>query len=38
MTLKEMVKQRRNNGEVRRQAILVLSDGEDTASLSGSTT
>ena len=33
MTLKEMVKLRRNNGEVRRQAILVLSDGDDTASL-----
>jgi len=35
MTLKEMVKQRRNNGEVRRQALLVLSDGDDTASLVG---
>jgi len=35
MTLKEMVKLRRNNGEVRRQAILVLSDGDDTASLVG---
>jgi Ca-activated chloride channel family protein len=35
MTLKEMVKQRRDNGEVRRQAIAVLSDGEDTASLIG---
>ena len=35
MTLKEMVKFRRNNGEVRRQAILVLSDGDDTASLVG---
>jgi len=33
MTLREMVKQRRQNGEVRRQAIAVLSDGEDTASL-----
>jgi Ca-activated chloride channel homolog len=33
MTLKEMVKRRRTNGEVRRQAILVLSDGDDTASL-----
>ncbi len=33
MTLKEMVKQRRQNGEVRRQAIAVLSDGDDTASL-----
>ena len=30
-----MVKLRRNNGEVRRQAILVLSDGDDTASLVG---
>jgi Ca-activated chloride channel family protein len=35
LTLKEMVKQRRQNGEVRRQAIAVLSDGEDTASLIG---
>jgi Ca-activated chloride channel homolog len=35
MTLKEMVKQRRQNGEVRRQAIAVLSDGDDTASLIG---
>lgn len=35
MTLKEMVKQRRQNGDVRRQAIAVLSDGEDTASLIG---
>lgn len=35
MTIKEMVKQRRTNGEVRRQAIVVLSDGEDTASLMG---
>ena len=35
MTLKEMVKLRHNNGEVRRQAILVLSDGDDTASLVG---
>ena len=33
MTLKEMVKQRRQNGDVRRQAIAVLSDGQDTASL-----
>jgi Ca-activated chloride channel family protein len=33
MTLKEMVKLRRGNGEIRRQAILVLSDGDDTASL-----
>jgi Ca-activated chloride channel family protein len=33
MTLKEMIKQRRDNGEVRRQAIVVLSDGDDTASL-----
>lgn len=35
MTLKEMVKQRRSNDEVRRQAMLVLSDGDDTASLVG---
>lgn len=35
MTLKEMVKQRRNDGEVRRQAVVVLSDGDDTASLIG---
>ena len=33
MTLKEMVRQRRNDGEVRRQAMVVLSDGEDTSSL-----
>jgi Ca-activated chloride channel homolog len=33
MTLKEMVKQRSLNGDVRRQAIAVLSDGDDTASL-----
>ena len=33
MTLKEMVKLRRDNGEVRRQAMLVLSDGDDTSSL-----
>jgi Ca-activated chloride channel family protein len=35
MTLREMVKLRRTNGEIRRQAILVLSDGDDTASLVG---
>ena len=35
MTLREMAKLRRNNDEVRRQAILVLSDGDDTASLVG---
>ena len=35
LTLKEMVKQRRGNDEVRRQAIAVLSDGQDTASLMG---
>ena len=35
MTLKELVKLRRDTGEVRRQAILVLSDGDDTASLVG---
>ena len=33
LTLKEMTKQRRANGDVRRQAIVVLSDGADTASL-----
>ncbi len=33
LTLKELVKERRNNGDVRRQAIVVLSDGDDTASL-----
>jgi Ca-activated chloride channel family protein len=33
MTLKELVRQRRNNGEVRREAIVVLSDGDDTSSL-----
>jgi VWFA-related protein len=32
-TLKELVKQRRENGQIRRQAIVVLSDGDDTASL-----
>lgn len=32
-TVKEMMKQRRDNGEVRREAIVVLSDGQDTASL-----
>lgn len=32
-TLKELMKQRRNDEEVRRQAIVVLSDGDDTASL-----
>jgi Ca-activated chloride channel family protein len=31
--IKEMVKQRKINGDVRRQAIAVFSDGEDTASL-----
>jgi Ca-activated chloride channel family protein len=35
MALKDMVKQRRQNGDVRRQAIAVLSDGQDTASLIG---
>jgi Ca-activated chloride channel family protein len=35
MTLKEMVRSRRDSGEVRRQALLVLSDGDDTASLVG---
>jgi VWFA-related protein len=33
LALKEMTKLRRGNGEVRRQAIVVLSDGDDTASL-----
>lgn len=33
LALKEMTKQRRTNGAVRRQAIVVLSDGADTASL-----
>ena len=33
LTIKEMARHRKNNGEVRRQAIVVLSDGEDTSSL-----
>jgi Ca-activated chloride channel homolog len=33
MGMREMIKQRRGNGEVRRQAIAVLTDGDDTASL-----
>jgi Ca-activated chloride channel homolog len=33
LTLKELTKQRAANEEIRRQAIVVLSDGEDTASL-----
>ena len=33
LTLKELAKARRLNSEVRRQAIVVLSDGDDTASL-----
>jgi Ca-activated chloride channel family protein len=33
MTLKDIVQQRRTNGEVRREAIVVLSDGDDTSSL-----
>ena len=33
LTLKELTKQQRLNDDVRRQAIVVLSDGEDTASL-----
>jgi Ca-activated chloride channel homolog len=33
LTLKEMVKERRVTNEVRRQALVVLSDGDDTASL-----
>ncbi len=32
-TLKELLKQRRASDDVRRQAIVVLSDGDDTASL-----
>lgn len=35
LALKEMAKQRKANGEIRRQAIAVFSDGEDTASLVG---
>ena len=35
MTLREMVKLRRDDGDVRRQALIVLSDGDDTASLVG---
>ena len=35
LALKEMVKLRKVNGEIRRQAIAVFSDGEDTASLVG---
>jgi Ca-activated chloride channel homolog len=33
LTLKELVKERRGNEDVRRQAIVVFSDGDDTASL-----
>lgn len=33
MTLKDLVRSRRGSDEVRRQAIAVLSDGDDTASL-----
>jgi Ca-activated chloride channel family protein len=32
-TLKELIKQRRTSDDIRRQAIVVLSDGDDTASL-----
>lgn len=35
LAIKEMVKERKLTGEVRRQAIAVLSDGQDTASLVG---
>jgi Ca-activated chloride channel family protein len=35
MTLREMERLKRDDGEVRRQAILVLSDGDDTTSLIG---
>lgn len=33
MSLKELVRQRPANGDMRRQAIVVLSDGDDTSSL-----
>lgn len=33
LAIKELVKQRRESGEVRRQALVVLSDGADTTSL-----
>ena len=33
MTLRELMKQRTSDGDVRRQAIIVLSDGDDTTSL-----
>jgi Ca-activated chloride channel family protein len=33
LTIKDMIRQRRGTGEVRRQAIVLLSDGEDTTSL-----
>jgi Ca-activated chloride channel family protein len=33
LTLKELMKARRNSEDVRRQALVVLSDGDDTASL-----
>lgn len=33
LALREMAKGHRDNGEVRRQALVVLSDGDDTASL-----
>jgi Ca-activated chloride channel family protein len=35
LAIREMMKHRNVNGDVRRQAIAVLSDGEDTASLVG---
>jgi VWFA-related protein len=35
VTIKDLVARRRSSGEVRRQAIAVLSDGDDTASLVG---
>lgn len=35
MTLREMVRFRRETDEIRRQALVVLSDGDDTASLIG---
>ncbi|MBI2186396.1 MAG: hypothetical protein HYU37_04650 [Acidobacteria bacterium] len=33
LTLRELMKHRRTDGEVRRRAIVVLSDGDDTTSI-----
>ena len=33
LTLKQLIKERRDNEDIRRQAIVVFSDGDDTASL-----